>query len=73
MPCNLKEYPASTLPGLTLFSGSDNACLKPTAVYLPPKYLETKKKDLTVVLWLHGFYVKNHKFLFFNDAARVRE
>ena len=73
MPCTLKAYPIQTIPGLTLFSEPDNACLKPTAVYLPPKYMETKKKVLNVVLWLHGFYVKNHKFLFFNDAARVRE
>ena len=47
-------------------------CIKPTAVYLPPKR-EGSGNKFNVVIWLHGFYVRNHKFLFRNDPARLRE
>ena len=89
MPCEFKEDSVKTFPGLTLFS-KGGACLKPTAVYLPPKSLNAKKKlDTTkpsdaakpldpdhppnVVLWLHGFYVRNERVLFHNDNTRGRE
>ncbi|MGY0575461.1 hypothetical protein ACTGJ9_034125 [Bradyrhizobium sp. RDM12] len=46
--------------------------MRPTAVYLPPKHLTTATK-FDVVLWLHGFYVRDHEYLFRNDPARLRE
>ncbi|WFU44349.1 hypothetical protein QA640_19025 [Bradyrhizobium sp. CB82] len=46
--------------------------MKPTAVYLPPKHITSATK-LDLVIWLHGFYVKDHEFLFHNDPARLRE
>ena len=72
MPCELEQDSVKTFPGLTLFSKRGSACRKPTAVYLPPKHLATNHA-LNVVLWLHGFYVKDHRYLFHSDAARVRE
>ncbi|MBR0694749.1 hypothetical protein JQ553_16155 [Bradyrhizobium lablabi] len=57
---------------MTLFTKKTSPCMKPTAVYLPPKHTASNNK-LDVVLWLHGFYVRNHEFLFRNDPARLRE
>ena len=72
MPCELEEDDIGTFPGVTLFTKRDAHCIKPTAVYFPPKHAASSKK-LDVVLWLHGFYVKDHKFLFRGDPARIRE
>jgi hypothetical protein len=70
--CELEEDDIGTFPGVTLFTKPDAHCIKPTAVYFPPKHAASSKK-LDVVLWLHGFYVKDHKFLFRSDPARIRE
>jgi hypothetical protein len=70
--CELEEDDIGTFPGVTLFTKPDAHCIKPTAVYFPPKHAASSKK-LDVVLWLHGFYVKDHKFLFRGDLARIRE
>lgn len=72
MSCELEEDDIGTFPGVTLFTKPDAHCIKPTAVYFPPKHAASSKK-LDVVLWLHGFYVKDHKFLFRGDLARIRE
>jgi len=37
--------------------------MKPTAVYLPPKHA-TAATRFDVVIWLHGFNVRDHEFLF---------
>ena len=71
MPCELEQDSVKTFPGLTLFSRR-GTCTKPTGVYLPPKHVNTKTA-LDVVLWLHGWYVKDHKQLFHSDEARVRQ
>jgi hypothetical protein len=71
MPCELEQDSVKTFPGLTLFS-KRGLCMKPTGVYLPPKHVSTKNA-LDVVLWLHGWYVKDHKQLFHSDEARLRE
>jgi hypothetical protein len=70
--CELEEDDIGTFPGVTLFTKPDAHCIKPTAVYFPPKHAASSKK-LDVVLWLHGFYVKDHKCLFRGDLARIRE
>jgi hypothetical protein len=70
--CELKEDDIGTFPGVTLFTKPDSHCIRPTAVYFPPKHLPTSKK-FDVVVWLHGFYVKDYKFLFRGDPARIRE
>src|SRR4051795_9039073 len=46
--------------------------MKPTAVYLPPKHVTSETK-FDVVIWLHGFDVRDHEFLFRSDPARLRE
>jgi hypothetical protein len=46
--------------------------MKPSGVYLPSKHVDTKTA-LDVVVWLHGWYVKDHKQLFRSDDARVRQ
>ncbi len=72
MPCELEEDDIGSFPGTTLFSKETAHCIKPTAVYLPPKR-EASANKFNVVIWLHGFYVRNHKFLFRSDPARLRE
>lgn len=71
MLCELDQDSVKTFPGLTLFSRR-GTCTKPTGVYLPPRHVNTKTA-LDVVLWLHGWYVKDHKQLFHSDEARVRQ
>jgi hypothetical protein len=70
--CELEQDDIGTFPGVTLFTKRTARCIKPTAVYFPPRHAESSKK-LDVVLWLHGYYVKDHKFLFHGDPARIRE
>lgn len=72
MPCELKQDNPDPFSGLTLFSKPGSACLKPTGVYLPPKH-SSANNALNVVLWLHGYYVQNHRYLFHSDNTRVRE
>ena len=72
MACDLEADDVGTFPGLTLFTKRDARCIKPTAVYFPPKHLASSKK-LDVVIWLHGFYVKDHKYLVRGDPAKIRE
>lgn len=72
MACELEEDDIHAFPGTTLFTKEASRCIKPTAIYLPPKR-EAAGNKLDVVIWLHGFYVRNHKFLFRNDPARLRE
>lgn len=66
------EQKDNTFPGVTLFTKRTAPGIKPTALYLPPKHLTAATK-FDVVIWLHGFYVRNHEFLFHNDPARLRE
>jgi hypothetical protein len=70
--CELEQDDIGTFPGVTLFTKRTARCIKPTAVYFPPRHAASGKK-LDVVLWLHGYYVKDHKFLFHGDPARIRE
>ncbi|AND88970.1 MULTISPECIES: hypothetical protein [Bradyrhizobium] len=70
--CELEQKDANAFPGVTLFTKRQAPGMKPTAVYLPPKH-PTAATKFDVVIWLHGFYVKNHEFLFHNDPARLRE
>jgi hypothetical protein len=70
--CELEEDDIGTFPGLTLFTTRDSHCIKPTAVYFPPKHLTSTKK-LDVVVWLHGFFVKDYKYLVRGDPAKIRE
>ena len=72
MTCELEQDDIGTFPGVTLFTKRTARCIKPTAVYFPPRHAVSSKK-LDVVLWLHGYYVKDHKFLFHGDPARIRE
>jgi hypothetical protein len=70
--CELEQKDATSFPGVTLFTKRLAPGMKPTAVYLPPKHVTAATK-LDIVIWLHGFYVKDHEFLFHNDPARLRE
>ena len=70
--CELEQKDVNAFPGVTLFTKRQAPGMKPTAVYLPPKH-PTAATKFDVVIWLHGFYVKNHEFLFHNDPARLRE
>jgi hypothetical protein len=70
MACELTKEDIDTFPGVTLFSKSGN-CLKPTGVYIPPAHAESAN-TLNVVIWLHGFYVNDHRYLFHGDPAQPR-
>ena len=72
MRCELEEDDIGTFPGVTLFTKATAHCIKPTAVYLPPKSAASSNM-LDVVIWLHGFFVRDDKFLFRNDPVRIRE
>ena len=57
--CKLVEDTKSKVAGTTLYT--QGSCIRPTAVYFPPTATAT---DLTMVLWLHGYYVNNHRDIF---------
>ena len=70
MRCELREDSA-VAPGLTLFS-TGRTCMKPTGVYLPPRHFDAQTA-LNIVIWLHGYYVKDIKYLLQSDETRVRQ
>lgn len=72
MPTEFEPDTGKAFVGRTLFSKQGSKGMKPTAVYFSPKHAPSDRA-LNVVLWLHGFYVKDHKFLLQEDRSRVRE
>ena len=70
MNCEL-EQDDKPFPGTTLYTNPKGLCIKPTAVYFPPNHVKGAKLD--VILWIHGFYVDDHKYLFRSDPTRLRE
>lgn len=61
MRCELEEDDIGTFPRVTLFTKATAHSIKPTAVYLPPKPAAPGNM-LDVVIWLHGFAVRDQKF-----------
>jgi hypothetical protein len=61
--CKLKDLNDKTVKGTTLITVTDDPkdaagdCIRPTIIYLPKK---TVKPPLNVILWMHGFYVKDY-------------
>lgn len=72
MACKLEEEDPKTYPGKTLYSAASSGCMKRTAVYIPAGPAQTDLA-LNVVLWLHGWYVQNHKFLLQGDRSKLRD
>lgn len=79
MPCELEIDTKSTpaFPGLTFYSKAGTKCLgKDVGVYIPPVLLGKDDKltntQLSIVVWLHGFYVQNARDLFKTDKSNVR-
>lgn len=72
MACELKEEDPNTFPGKTLFSTAGSNCMKRTAVYIPAGPAQTDLA-LNVVLWVHGWYVRNHMYLLQGDRSKLRE
>ena len=70
MNCEL-EQDDKAFPGTTLYTNPKGHCIKQTAVYFPPNHGKGAKLD--VILWIHGFYVDDHKYLFRSDPTRLRE
>ncbi len=70
MNCEL-EQDDKAFPGTTLYTNPKGHCIKQTAVYFPPNHVNGAKLD--VILWIHGFYVDDHKYLFRSDPTRLRE
>lgn len=68
----LEKKKTNVFPGTTLFSKGETAGMKPTAVYLPPHH-DAKATKLDVVIWLHGFLVKDQVSLFHDDPSKLRE
>ncbi len=57
--------------GRSLFSKARPTGLKPTAVHFAAAH--RNERELDVVLWLHGYYVRDLRFLFHGDRAQVVE
>jgi hypothetical protein len=70
--CELEQDDIGTFPGVSLFTKRGADCIRHTAVYIP-RQVSASGGKINVVLWLHGFYVEDHKFLFHNDPVRIRE
>jgi Putative esterase len=71
MPCELEVEANDYFSGTSLYSKPQAHRIKETSVYLPPNYRNTN--PLNVVVWLHGFFVKNNRFLFKDDGVNVRQ
>lgn len=72
MTCEL-EQDDKAFPGTTLYTNPKKGhCIRQTAVYIPPSHGKPSLKP-DVILWIHGFYVDDHKFLFRSDPTRLRE
>jgi hypothetical protein len=65
--CKLVADKRPSVPGITLFSQGEG-CIKPMGDYLPRRP-PAGSKDLNVILWLHGWDVKNPQDPF-SAAAR---
>jgi hypothetical protein len=59
--CKLTEQPTK-FKGKTRFTAGD--CIQPTAVYVSEKHDNT---TWNVILWFHGFHVKDFKTNIFGD------
>jgi hypothetical protein len=70
--CQLEEADIDAFPGTTLFTKPGTPCLKPSAIYLSSKDI-TSRGQVDVVIWLHGYKVHDHKFLFQHDPSQIRE
>lgn len=58
----------AVVKGTTAFAEKENACIKDTCLYLPPNHSFTSD-TVNVVLWLHGFYVRNARDLIHPDNS----
>jgi len=56
--CEFEEDPRPAVRGTTLYPTKGSKCIKETAIYLPPGH-DFLAKKLHVVLWIHGYYVRN--------------
>jgi hypothetical protein len=73
-PYEFEELVDSKVPGITLRSKKDTGTPE-TGVYLPPAH-QPKTLNLNVLLWLHGFFVRDIENLFRPKAdqdPRVRQ
>jgi hypothetical protein len=69
---SLTYDPTPAIAGRTYYSDSGlGQWRKPTGVYLPPG-LDLDKGQIDMVLYLHGWYVKNIQQLFNSDPAWIR-
>src|SRR3954464_5147189 len=57
--------------GGTTFLSVRGTCSKDTGVFLPKPHFQGEKFD--VLLWFHGFYVKDIPALFSSDGTKVRD
>lgn len=70
---SLTYDPTPKIPGRTCYSDSSlGPWRKPTGIYLAPG-LDLGKGEIDIVLYLHGYYVKNSEQLFNSDPANLRE
>jgi hypothetical protein len=72
MPCELEPESTDNFAGTSLYQKRGRPCINPASVYWPPNH-DKKSNLLNVVLWLHGFDVKNERFLLPSDRGRERQ
>ncbi len=71
MACELEQRDTA-FAGETYQTKKHTTCIRPTAIYFP-RQRPAPGDRINVVLWLHGFLVKDLDYLFHGDAARIRD
>lgn len=56
--------------GTVLFSQGTGG-LRPTGVFAPSSEFLGRRQELTVLLWFHGHYVRDARFLFFEEETKL--
>ena len=66
--CKLTEQPTK-FKGKTLFTAGPD-CIQSTAVYVSEKHDKTETSAWNVILWFHGWHVKDFKKNIFGDDTK---
>jgi len=67
--CKLTEQKSTKFKGKTLFTDGPD-CIQSTAVYVSEKHDKTETSAWNVILWFHGWHVKDFKKNIFGDDTK---
>lgn len=57
--------------GGTVLLSQGNGWIRPTGVFVPDAGFTTSHEVVTVLLWFHGYRVKDVPYLFYNEATKI--